>query len=122
MKHLKHFNAASSVNESKMTREQIRTAISVGDESMEAISAIKKDLLVNGVVTKLALTGASMITWTPSEIAILIRKSEESFEDCANVLDMHDGGLIPARNASEIRTLKTILANKSRILDSLKQF
>jgi hypothetical protein len=122
MKHLKHFNAASSVNESKMTREQIRTAIAVGDESMEAISAIKEDLLVNGVVTNHALAGARMITWTPAEIAILIRKSEETFEDCANILDLHDGGLIPARDASEIRTLKAVLANKSRILDSLKQF
>lgn len=121
MKHLKPFDQTSSVNESKMTREQISIAIQVGDESMEAISAIKEDLLVNGVVTNHALAGARMITWTPAEIAILIRQSEETFENCANVLDLHDGGLVPARDASQIRALKAILANKSRILDSLKQ-
>ena len=122
MKHLKPFDSTPSVNESKMTRAQIKNAMVVGDESIEAISAIKEDLLVNGVVTNLALTAAKMITWTPSEIAILVRKSEETFEDCANVLDLHNDGLIPPRDADEIRTLETILANKSRILDSLKQF
>ena len=122
MKHLKHFNSTSSVNEAKMTRAQIKNAMIVGDESIEAISAIKEDLLNNVIVTKLALTAAKMITWTPSEIAILVRKSEETYEGCADVLSLHDRGLIPPRNADEIKTLNTILANKSRILDSLKQF
>ena len=122
MKHLKHFNSTSSVNEAKMTRAQIKNAMIVGDESIEAISAIKEDLLNNGIVTNLALTAAKMITWTPSEIAILVRKSEEAYEDCAAVLSLHDEGRIPPRDADEIRTLNTILANKSRIMDSLKQF
>jgi hypothetical protein len=121
MKHLKPFDQTSSVNESKMTRAQIRVAMEVGDESMEAISAIKEDLLKTGVVTNLALTAAKMIKWKPSEIDTLIRKSEESFEEFVSVLDMHDEGLIPPLDASEIRSLKTVLANKSRMLDSLKQ-
>ena len=51
MKHLKHFNSASSVNEAKMTRAQIKNAMIIGDESIEAISAIKEDLLNNGIIT-----------------------------------------------------------------------
>ena len=124
MKHLKHFNSASSVNEAKMTRAQIKNAMIIGDESIEAISAIKEDLLNNGIVTKLALTAAKMITWTPSEIAILVRKSEEAYEDCAAVLSLHDEGRMPPRDgdADDIKALNSVLANKSRIMDSLKQF
>jgi hypothetical protein len=121
MKHLKPFDSTSSVNESKMTRAQIKNAMVVGDESIEAISAIKEDLLKTGVVTNLALTAAKMIKWKPSEIDTLIRKSEESFEEFVSVLDMHDEGLIPPLDASDIRSLKTVLANKSRMLDSIKQ-
>jgi hypothetical protein len=119
MKHIKLFENFVELNEDRMEYPDMLNSLLSGNDSVEVLTELKKEILKNGIATERILKAAKMISWTASEVKDLVKASEGSFDELEEFMDSVDKGDIEVRPGM-VSHIKAALKDKARVLQAVR--
>ena len=119
MKHIKLFENFGELNEDRMEYPDMLNSLLSGNDSVEVLTELKKEILKNGIATERILKAAKMISWTASEVKDLVKASENTFDYLETFMDEVDKGDISIKPGLKA-TIKAGLKDKARVLQAVR--